>query len=256
MEQKRSSLEQLSSLVLVDLLAALPMRMVLRLARLEHRRLREMSRRPWVLQRMTGVDFSTALKAYQAGGQVREAFCSQTVLKRLYGRVEIRDCHTASERDESLQLLGEIPGRLSFYWFFDELPFVADLEVRDLIFAVPYSVRERTLYLAEDGRIEHHEQDSYSRWPNLISYMNAGSADILVHYRPALLNGRHVVDVLRAICISWHVLRLVCWPENDGEAELNRVRREATERAQDWEVLFGKEFEGIWMTSWRKQPLM
>jgi len=37
-----------------------------------------------------------------------------------------------------------------------------------------------------------------------------------VYYRPALLNGRHVVDVLRA----------VCGPADVDDAELNHVRTE------------------------------
>ena len=39
-----------------------------------------------------------------------------------------------------------------------------------------------------------------------------------VSYRPALLNSRHVVDVVRA----------VCGPADVSEAELDRVRRETT----------------------------
>ena len=42
-----------------------------------------------------------------------------------------------------------------------------------------------------------------------------------VIYRPALLKGWHIVDVLRAIC----------GPADVSEAELNRVRWEATEGA-------------------------
>ena len=63
-----------------------------------------------------------------------------------------------------------------------------------------------------------------------------------VHYRPTRLNSRHIVDVLRA----------VCGPANVSEAELDRVKREATENAMDWE--YGdnnKRWEGMWMTYWR-----
>ena len=58
----------------------------------------------------------------------------------------------------------------------------------------------------------------------------------LVFYRPALLNGRHVVDVLRA----------VCGPAYVSEAELDRVRREATDDATEC-----VDWEGIWLTSWK-----
>ena len=52
-----------------------------------------------------------------------------------------------------------------------------------------------------------------------------------VLYRPALLNGRHIVDVLRA----------VCGPADVSEAELDRVRSEATKEASEVE-------EGVWET--------
>ena len=58
----------------------------------------------------------------------------------------------------------------------------------------------------------------------------------LVFYRPALLNGRHIVDVVRA----------VCGPADVSEAELDRVRREATERAKE-----RNHETGVWRTWWR-----
>ena len=60
-----------------------------------------------------------------------------------------------------------------------------------------------------------------------------------VYYRPALLNGRHIVDVLTA----------VCGPADVSEAELDHVRREATERAQNKEW-WGEGWEGVWGTDW------
>ena len=58
----------------------------------------------------------------------------------------------------------------------------------------------------------------------------------MVHYRPALLNGRHIVDVVRAIC----------GPADVCEAELDRARKVATEGAMEAFML-----EGVWWTSWR-----
>ena len=56
-----------------------------------------------------------------------------------------------------------------------------------------------------------------------------------VYYRPALLNDRHLVDVMRT----------VLGPADVDEAELDRVRREVTEEAADI-----SEDEGVWVTSW------
>ena len=60
-----------------------------------------------------------------------------------------------------------------------------------------------------------------------------------VYYRPSLLKGRHIVDVLRS----------VCGPADVSEAELDRVRKGATEMAGDVEWWSG-EYEGVWRTSW------
>ena len=58
-----------------------------------------------------------------------------------------------------------------------------------------------------------------------------------VYYRPALLNGRHIVDVLRA----------VCGPADVSEAELDRVRWEVTEGAIE---CFGEGWDGVWHAYW------
>ena len=61
-----------------------------------------------------------------------------------------------------------------------------------------------------------------------------------VFYRPALLNGRDIFDVLRA----------VCGPADVSEAELDRIRREATEIASP--------FSGdpaVWRTKWWAEPV-
>ena len=63
-----------------------------------------------------------------------------------------------------------------------------------------------------------------------------------VAYRPALLNGRHIVDVVR----------LVCGPADVSEAELDRIRRMATQRARAIEP-WGKQ--GVWMTEWLSAPV-
>ena len=62
----------------------------------------------------------------------------------------------------------------------------------------------------------------------------------LVLYRPALINGRHIVDVLRAVCGLADV----------SEAELDRARKEATERAFDTKELGFSDWEGVWGTNW------
>ena len=60
-----------------------------------------------------------------------------------------------------------------------------------------------------------------------------------IYYRPALLNGRHVVDVLRA----------VCGPADVSEAELDDIRRRMTERARAVQWV-GEGWKGVWETYW------
>ena len=56
---------ELSSLVLVDILAALPMERVVKIASLGHERLRQTCSLKWVKDRMTDVSFEEVLRAYQ-----------------------------------------------------------------------------------------------------------------------------------------------------------------------------------------------
>ena len=70
-------------------------------------------------------------------------------------------------------------------------------------------------------------------------------------YRSELLNGRHVIDVLKAVCN----------PSGVSEAELDRIRRETTENAKDIGAFFADNAHifgeqralreaGMWSTSW------
>ena len=56
-----------------------------------------------------------------------------------------------------------------------------------------------------------------------------------VRYRPALLNGRHNVDVVRA----------VCGPADVSEAELDYARKKAAQRAKEL-----NHQSGVWLTGW------
>ena len=70
-------------------------------------------------------------------------------------------------------------------------------------------------------------------------YPDEGDHSVL--YRPALLNGRHVVDVLRA----------VCRPADVSEAERDRIRREATREG----VVYEEGWEDVWGTLWQSAAL-
>ena len=83
----------LSSLVLVDTLAALPMEHVVRMARSGHDNLRLGCSLKWVTHRMTDVTFRDAVRAHRAEGDAVAAFCTKSVLKRLTGKIKMSHCH-------------------------------------------------------------------------------------------------------------------------------------------------------------------
>ena len=188
---------RLTDLVLVDILAALPMRDAFRLARLGNKRLRDMSCRAWVLARVTDVDFPVILAAYQAGGQVREAFYRTSVLKRLYGRVFL------SMRDiQHVGLLGKIPGYLHFH-FEDHEGYDAEADFfwyrSDFIESLPSHTKEKLKYVTTK-ETDILDEQVISRFPSLVFEHQEEEDDWnRVYYQPHNLNGRHILDVLLAV---------------------------------------------------------
>ena len=234
----RVSMQQLSDLVLVEILAALPMSAAVRLAQLGHQRLQAMSCRPWVLRRMADVNFSTAVRAYQVGRLVRESFCSETVLRRLYGRIDglPYQWEYRFPVEAFTHVMRNIPGHLSCTQV--SRKFVQNLRglTQDKLSKIRYVTCLDSLY-ADDELIHFPSliigstTDSRSIGPLFYDFWN-------LHYRPALLNGRHVVDV-------W---RTVCGPLDFSEAPLDRVRRTATENASDVTHHYAEEHGRVWRT--------
>ena len=232
---KRVSLEQLSDLVLVDIMAALPMWAAVRLAQLGHQRLQSMSCRPWVLRRMTDVNFPTVLKAYMAGGCIREIFCTNAVLRQLYGRIGDlpRRLARAFKRNGMVDLVGKIPGYLhvsnldrSFWYSLKKSP----LHIRCRIKYV-------TGFNCEDGSMIHFPNLVLVLFPSIRWNYNSVFRSIC-HYRPALLNGRHIIEVAKIV-----------WELGD-QAHMDRAKMEATQQVLDKALLSGQKFAGVWATRW------
>ena len=215
---KRVTLQQLSDLVLVDILAAMPMCAAVRLAQLGCQRLQAISCRPWVLRRMADVNFSAVVKAYQAAGRIRDVFCGGAVLRRLYGRVEAlpSEMRPTLLREPIINIMSKIPGHIHCNRLSIEL-------VKNLL-EFPSNVRRKIKYIT--GTFDRLLAKDVARFPNLVVFSSkdkALDADVVIYdleYRPALLNGRHVVELLRAIC----------GPSVASEAELDRVRTGPTRR--------------------------
>ena len=104
----------LSSLVLVDIVSALPMEHVVIMACLGHERLRHTCSLKWVKDRMTDVTFEEVLRAYQLRGDTAATFCASSVMKRLYGEVKLQrvDLDNTDHNDDYVELAKQVPGRL------------------------------------------------------------------------------------------------------------------------------------------------
>ena len=231
----------LTTLVLVEILAALPMEHVVRMARLGHERLRQACSLKWVTDRMTDVTFGTIVRAHLMGGDVAAAFCTKHLMKRLNGRVTVTGYgwSNAYFGDACVEMAKQVPGKIHLSRKTTECRDSENIDrFHDLVEDIteqmkPSYASEMTDQLSIDYTI--------SDLPTLVfEYVYSSYVEQrCVYYRPALLNGRHIVDVLRA----------VCGPADVNEAELDRVRREATEKARDVSGL-GEKFDGVWSTWW------
>ena len=239
---KNTKFCELSSLTLVDILAALPMEHVVRMACLGHDRLRHTCSLKWVTDRMTDVTFKEALRAYQVRGDISATFCASSVMKRLNGEIKTQriDFHDRDRINDYIQIGKQVTGRLHLN--FDG----AQLESGEAVaewerFASALGALSNLTYASQTDEGGLSGLDVIEKCPGMVfdyHYSLDEDCPHKVAYRPALLNGRHIVDVLRA----------VCGPANISDAELDRVRREATEGAKDVKWA-GKEWEGVWFYS-------
>jgi len=237
--------ERLSDLVLADILAALPLQKALQVAQCGNGRLQRLAQLPWLLNRMSDVDFPTTLKAYRAGGWVREAFCCQTVLKRLYGRVHVYAHELVDGLNACFELLEKVPGRLLVYTHDLTLhEDYWDLLENSFFAGFPNNKREQVLYVV--STIHHTDHSVVSCFPNLVFFSHNWEYEIQFNlYRPPLLNGRHLLDVIRAIFE----------PADVDEPVMERVRREITESAEEWDhsdraEAWDLSLPGVWVADW------
>ena len=239
---KNTKFCELSSLVLVDTLAALPMEHVVRMARLGHERLRHACSLKWVTARMTDVTFGKIVRAHQTGGDIAAAFCTKSLMKRLMGKITIAedDFSNASYLDAFVELANQVTGRLhcnimnprfSHMVYYNRYrKFATDIakqtnltycsiNIHSICSTKPMTKMSLTVVFDH----ESHNNGQYH----------------IVYYRPALLNGHHIVDVVRA----------VLGPAVVSEAELDRVRAEATRRVTD-RPGWGGGWGGVLLTWW------
>ena len=242
----KTSFEGLSSLVLVDLLAALPQDFVMKVVFWGNRRLRQTCCLKWVTDRMTEIDFVWFVDASLIGGDVETNFCIGSIMKRAYGIVDI-DSIERTFGNTCLSVVGkllkQLPGPLFVTIWRDE---VADSQLE------PYLnnavVAPKVFYVWERTTVRKPLRSLVGVASNLIFYyvsvgierFNSVDCQPLLHsvyYRSALLNGRHIIDVVRTIC--------GLESRSDKEEEVQRVRREVTASAEEVEG-----YRGLWLASW------
>jgi len=194
----RRSLEQLSQLVLVDVLSALPLEQLLRLARLGGPGLRRAGSTRWVAARVTGASLGLVTQAQLAESGLGASFCTDILLKRLYGRIEIKfdDLQQVTNLNACIELTNRAPGYLHLYIGFDRVT----EKVRDdmcKVFLQRLEKPENVLYVTQIGRPLYLSMFL----PNLVYRYRCTAKGRFhrVQYRRQSLNGRPVVDVIRGV---------------------------------------------------------
>ena len=200
------SLEGLSELVLVEVLAALPLEQLVRVVRLGSPRLHRTGTKQWVLNRTSDVTFHAMVVAHQAGPIVREVFCSNKLLRRLYGRIEIDPEHLLETDyfETCLHLAKTVPGDLYLFVPRQRGP---DHVGRVENFIHRVEVTQTLKYVIMPKVFAWMKTDYFSKFPNMVAlYRQGWSKSHMFIFRPSLLNGRHVMDVLQAVCgrdVNW-----------------------------------------------------
>ena len=215
----------MSSLVLGDILAALPMEHVVRMARLGHERIAQACSMGWVEKRMNNVNLGTLVKASQMDDKTKETFCTVTILKRLYGVIVINFDNLNCDADVSahVDLANKTPGKIHLYTKVQ----VSDKTIaneRFLEFIKHSDTREKIYYITN---VDHNPAYLWVLFPNLVyRYLWETNEDYhLVFSRQSLQIRRHIIDVIRAVCD----------PVDIKETELNNAKREAAENGRQLE---------------------
>ena len=251
--------ERLSLLALVDFVAALPLNQVVRLSGLGHERLRRTCSLKWVLDRMTDVTFVEALRACRVWSDCREIKCIKSLAMRLRGKVVISKILLENHIYHSAfkKLVKQMRGKLRFhleippprnheeYIQFKKFRSEAAYTSRRLLIALRTFRRPKIpfTYFSQNSILWTVAPVIGKNRETVFAYCYENNEHI-VHYRPALLNGRHVLDVVRT----------VCGPADVSEAELDHARKEATEEARISDYANRVRCENscqIWFTVWQ-----
>ena len=151
---------------------------------------------------MTDVSFEGAVNAHRAGAKM-SAFCTDSILKRLHGRVSINvgTFETFDYWDDCVDLVKKVPGNVLL---------CLKRKVKDGTFLKEPSNNSPTLLESfHTNNIKYVETDDVyliNEMQKLLNFIFIYGFDPCcdhphrVHYRPSRLNQRNVLDVVGAIC--------------------------------------------------------
>jgi len=244
-------LTELSTLVLCDVLAGMPMRQLVRLQRLGQPRLAALCSLAWVTQRMTHVHSNTVLEAYLHREELY-AFCGSGVLKRLHGKVIIDG--SKMEYPEYVEayaaMVNRVPGKLHLHFNFIELTQRRSLLLDSLLDCIRNA---NVIYVTSCKCI--YGKSFSEVFPNLIfiyTCLHLEDKCFIWSSTPSM-NGRFAVDVLRAVL-----------PPADVDAEiLAMFRHFACSQTEKSEIFSYHPYhlryfirDSYTIFSWNKVPLV
>ena len=160
---------------------------------------------------------------------MRNVICTEPILKRLHGRVFV----ITTYRDACIELKSIVVGRLLLYMRHKNPGDLVKSSLNVKSFVESLHTRKNVSYIIVGSWSFRFHHYVFHWFPNSILqhiFLNCLGHPHHVHYR---LNGRHIVEVLRAVII----------PSLHGKEKLNDARQVATTNAIELD-------KDIWCTEW------
>jgi len=242
-ETEKNPITNLSDLVLTDLMSALPMEQLVRIMQLACPRLRKICSRKWVIDRMTDVNFDSVFEACSTGGEMKELFCTDHILKRLHGNITITVHELLFKVNRRIyrELINRVPGRihLRLRWLLESSSGSYVSTIVDFVMGL--EIAENVFYFTH--MYQYCDIDDFEMFPNLVYTYWWIPIDGYhsVAFWMQFLNGRSIVDVTRAISKV----------EYTDEEQIKRAKLEETARQKRVEIPENTpRVRSKWMSGW------
>ena len=196
-QAKTFLIENLTELILIDILSALPFKEVVRLLSSNSSKLQCLFEQAWIQNHATDVAFKDLVKACTISENLKQACCNETILRNLNGVVDItNDVDVKSHLAICADIINKVPGVLHIH-IHDYLGGTGSviLELfRDM------SCLERVSYITWSSNTLHILSRALRMMPQLVFFFRPQTVNgHSVVFRPGLLNSRHIVDVINDV---------------------------------------------------------